>query len=101
MGSTDIVRSPSFTLSNQYNAGDKTLYHFDFYRLEEPGIMRQELAELLADPLAVVAVEWANIVEDILPTDRLSIKINVEAENSRIIICEYTENLEYLIPGNT
>src|ERR1700712_1196496 len=63
MGSTDVVRSPSFTISNQYKAGSKTLYHFDFYRLFDPGIMRDELAEILQDPNAVVVVEWASIVD--------------------------------------
>src|SRR6185312_5854101 len=41
MGSQDTVRSPSFTLSNEYRSGKLTLYHFDFYRLEDPGIMRR------------------------------------------------------------
>src|SRR5580704_17211515 len=67
MGSKDVVRSPSFTLSNEYQAGKLTLYHFDCFRLKELGIMRDELAEVLADPQAVVAVEWADIVEAVLP----------------------------------
>src|ERR1700679_221405 len=58
-GSGDTVSSPSFTLTNQYEAGDLTIYHFDFYRLLEAGIVRDELAEVLADPQAVVVVEWA------------------------------------------
>ncbi|PIZ61832.1 tRNA (adenosine(37)-N6)-threonylcarbamoyltransferase complex ATPase subunit type 1 TsaE, partial [Candidatus Saccharibacteria bacterium CG_4_10_14_0_2_um_filter_52_9] len=62
MASHDLVHSPSFTLSNQYKAGDLTLCHFDFYRLNDPGIMRNELAEVLKDSQAVVAVEWADIV---------------------------------------
>ena len=101
MGSADQVHSPSFTLSNQYRAGHKTLYHFDFYRLSEPGIMRDELAELLDDPSAVVAVEWADIVEDVLPVDRVTVKIKATDENERHFEFSCSEKLQYLFPINT
>ena len=101
MGSRDTVRSPSFTLSNQYRAGNRTLYHFDFHRLREPGIMRDELAEILSDPQAVVAVEWAGIVDDVLPPARLTVRIAATAETERKFIFEYPDSLQYLIPANT
>lgn len=101
MGSKDTVHSPSFTLSNQYHSQKLTLHHFDFYRLFEPGIMRDELTEVLSDPNAVVVVEWAGIVEDILPASRLTIRIKPTSENGRQFIVEYPEDLNYLIPVNT
>jgi tRNA threonylcarbamoyladenosine biosynthesis protein TsaE len=101
MGSRDTVTSPSFTLSNHYSSDRLTLYHFDFYRLGEPGIMRDELAELLHDSKSVVVVEWADIVEDVLPADRLTIRINATGDESREFECEYPETLRYLVPINT
>lgn len=101
MGSHDQVHSPSFTLSNQYQAGELTLHHFDFYRLEEPGIMRQELAEVIEDPHAIVAVEWAEIVESVLPTDHVTIRIKTTGEDSRELSCTYPAKLKYLFPDNT
>lgn len=98
MGSTDVVRSPSFTLSNEYKADNLTLCHFDFYRLTEPGIMRDELAELVLDPQIVVVVEWADIVEDVLPAARLTVKITATGENSRALLFSYDESLAYLLP---
>lgn len=100
IGSHDAVRSPSFTLSNEYRTKNLTLYHFDFYRLKEPGIMRDELAEALADPAAIVAVEWADLVEDVLPEKRLRIAIKVTGEESRELIFTYPESLAYLTPEN-
>lgn len=97
MGSTDRVSSPSFTLTNQYQAGDLTLQHFDFYRLSEPGIMRQELAETIADPLTVTVVEWADIVEDVLPIDRMTIRITATGETSRSFDFNFLETLAYLL----
>jgi tRNA threonylcarbamoyladenosine biosynthesis protein TsaE len=101
LGSTESVHSPSFTLSNRYQADKLTLYHFDFYRLEEPGIMKDELAEVLDDPQAVVAVEWGKIVDDVLPPQRLIIRIDVPAADRRELIFSYPASLEYLIPNNT
>lgn len=101
LGSQDAVRSPSFTLGNEYRAGDLTLYHFDFHRLSEPGIVRDGLAEILANPRAVVVVEWAYIVDDVLPAERLTVKIKAIAETSRGFVFEYPDSLDYLIPHNT
>lgn len=101
MGSQDKVRSPSFTLGNQYRAGSLTLHHFDFYRLEQPGIMRDELAEILTDPKAILVVEWANIVQDILPANRLTIRFKATGETSRELNFKYSEELKYLLPNNS
>jgi len=100
MGSVDNVHSPSFTISNQYEANDLTLYHFDFYRLIEAGIMKDELAEILSDPQAVVAVEWGEIVEDIMPSSKLIINIQSTSENDRTFSFTYPEELSYLVPRN-
>jgi len=101
MGSQDPVKSPSFTITNQYKANDLTLYHFDFYRLKEAGIMRDELAEILDDPKAVVVVEWGGIVEDVLPASRLSISIKAKSETGRLFKFSYPTSLSYLIEDNT
>lgn len=98
LGSTDRVSSPSFTLTNQYKAGKLTLHHFDFYRLSEPGILKAELAEILADEQNIVVVEWADVVGDILPIDRLRITISVTGENGRILVFQYPARLAYLVP---
>jgi tRNA threonylcarbamoyladenosine biosynthesis protein TsaE len=100
-GSTDAVSSPSFTLTNQYQAGGLTVYHFDFYRLPEPGIIREELAEILADPRAVVVVEWADAIADTLPVSRLSVTIRPTGETARELTFQYPKTLSYLLPINT
>ncbi|MBC7707874.1 tRNA (adenosine(37)-N6)-threonylcarbamoyltransferase complex ATPase subunit type 1 TsaE [Polaromonas sp.] len=100
LGSTDRVSSPSFTLTNQYQAGDKTLHHFDFYRLSEPGILKAELAEILADNHNIVAIEWADVVVDILPTERLSVTIRPTGETNREFTFTYPLSLAYLLTTN-
>lgn len=100
IGFAETVSSPSFTLVNEYKAKDLTLYHMDFYRLSDPGIMRNELAEILTDSKAVVAVEWANIVEDILPANHLTVQIMATGEDSRSFKITIPTDLEYLNPSN-
>ena len=98
-GSTDRVSSPSFTITNVYQAAPLTLHHFDFYRLQAPGLLRDELAEVIADPLNVVFIEWAALVEDILPSDHLTINIKVTSETSRDYKLYCPESLAYLLPA--
>jgi tRNA threonylcarbamoyladenosine biosynthesis protein TsaE len=92
-GSQDRVSSPTFTLSRIYKAKKLEIHHFDFYRLSEPGILRDQLAESLDNPKAVVIVEWADIVKDVLPKDRFSIEFEPAAGSSeeRCITISYPE----------
>lgn len=101
LGSTDTVRSPSFTIGNQYRGKGLTLYHFDFYRLQEAGIMREEVLEILSNPKAVVAVEWAEVIEAVLPLARLQVSIKATGDDSRELLFSYPEKLEYLLKDNT
>lgn len=94
-GSNDKVASPSFTLSKIYKTDNLELHHFDFYRLQEPGIMGYELHDLLGDPKVVVIVEWADVVRHILPDERISIVIE-KGEESRTLKLQYPEILSYI-----
>ncbi len=80
------VQSPSFTISRVYEARDGLeLRHYDFYRLSDAGIMSNELAESIHDPNVVTVIEWADIVENILPTTRLTIRFTSTTETSRTL----------------
>lgn len=78
------VQSPSFTISRLYEArGGLTLAHYDFYRLSDAGIMANELAETVGDSATVTVIEWADIVEGVLPADRLTIVFTSPSETER------------------
>lgn len=83
MGSADQVASPSFTISRIYDTGKLELHHYDLYRLSDPGVVKYELSESLANKNAVVAVEWAGQAENLLPKDRLSVSFNYGGETKR------------------
>jgi tRNA threonylcarbamoyladenosine biosynthesis protein TsaE len=98
-GSTDRVRSPTFTLNSEYKAPKFTIGHFDFYRLGEAGIVADELAEVVGDPSYVVVVEWGDIVHDVLPANRLTIRLSQTGEDMRRLEFEYPPELAYLLGG--
>jgi len=83
----DDVQSPSFTISRVYDGRDDLqLAHYDFYRLHDAGIMADELHETIHDPKTVTIIEWAEIVNGVLPADRLTITITSPSENGRKVV---------------
>lgn len=96
-GSTDNVASPTFTISKLYQTPNITLYHFDFYRLQEAGLMAHELHDALEDPQGVVIVEWGDLVEDVLPKKRMTITLHRSENDGRELVCNYPEAMEYLL----
>jgi len=96
LGIDDDIQSPSFTISREYEARDDLrLVHYDFYRLTEPGIMANEVAEMIHDNKTVTVIEWADIVEGVLPANRYTIRLESPSENVRSITLPNTlgENL--------
>jgi tRNA threonylcarbamoyladenosine biosynthesis protein TsaE len=80
------VQSPSFTINRVYEGRDcLSLAHYDFYRLEDAGIMINELQESAADSNTVTIVEWGGIVDGVLPADRLTINITSPTEDARVL----------------
>lgn len=100
-GSTDRVASPTFTISREYMAPKFTIVHFDFYRLSEAGIVADELNELIEDQGYVKVVEWGEIVDDVLPADRLSVGFKQTGDDTRGLSFTYPKSLEYLVESFT
>ena len=82
LGINRNVNSPTFNIIKEYQ-GRIPLYHMDVYRLESGG---DDIG--LDDYLfgyGVCVIEWASRIEDLLPMERLDIKIFREGENQRCI----------------
>lgn len=85
LGIKEPITSPSFTISKEYAFNDGILIHYDFYRLEDPGLMMGDLEEAMMDEKAIIVVEWADSVENILPADRDRIEIKYLDDGGREI----------------
>ena len=82
------LSSPSFTISREYRGEKYTLVHYDFYRLEDPGLMAEDLAETIYDPNIITVIEWGQSIKDILPQNHVTIEIKYIDENTREITQE-------------
>ena len=91
----DDIQSPSFTISRVYDARDGLeLVHYDFYRLNDPGIMANEVAEMVHDDKTITVIEWADIVEGVLPESRFTIRFESPSETTRSITLPDTLKVE-------
>lgn len=82
LGITRTVNSPTFTIIKEYK-GRIPLYHMDVYRLEHSD---EELGfDEYFEGDGVTVVEWAHLIEEQLPNDRLTIKIEHQGETKRKI----------------
>ena len=84
----DDVTSPTFTIIKEYE-GELPLYHMDVYRLEDS---KEDIGiEEYFDKGGVTIIEWADMIEDILPPERLDIKIKItgifNTKYSTIVYC--------------
>jgi tRNA threonylcarbamoyladenosine biosynthesis protein TsaE len=103
IGSADRVASPTFTISKVYEGPSLRIVHFDFYRLHEAGLMAHELEEIERDAQTVTVVEWGDIVADVLPKQRLVIRIHYTetGDDARRFTFELPKSLQYLEPALT
>ncbi len=84
MGISETVQSPTFTLSRVYQSPKGLeLRHYDFYRLTDSGILKDELAEVFSQDGVVTVIEWASTVGATLPDDRLRLSIITTGESAR------------------
>ena len=93
LGVDEDVQSPSFTISRTYQTARPNLLlaHYDFYRLHDPGIMASELGEVVNDKGVVTVVEWAEIVNDVLPDGHVRVTIIPTSETARRVVIEGIE----------
>lgn len=79
----DDVKSPSFTLVNEYYGGTVPFYHLDLYRMKEVS----ELYNIGWDDYlmrnGIVAIEWGEKAQAFIPKERIEISIDLLSENKR------------------
>ena len=87
LGIEEPVSSPTFTIVQVYEEGRLPFYHFDVEEMDEVGFEDYVYGE------GVSLIEWANLIEEILPQHYTEVKIEKDLEKGfdyrRISICEY------------
>ena len=78
------VTSSTFNIIKEYN-GELPLYHMDVYRLEENEAPNLGIDEYFTKG-GVTIIEWAELIKDYLPDERLDIKFKIIDENTRVLV---------------
>ncbi|WP_418992758.1 tRNA (adenosine(37)-N6)-threonylcarbamoyltransferase complex ATPase subunit type 1 TsaE [Alistipes sp.] len=84
LGVTDTVTSPTFAIVNQYRgAGNRRIFHFDFYRIDDP----REAFDLGYEEYFysgdLCLVEWPEKIEQLLPENVVTVRIAVDSDTAR------------------
>lgn len=80
LGIYEHITSPTFTIVNEYHSGRLPFYHFDVYRIGDPEEMFEIGYEEYFYGDGVCLVEWAELIEELLPDN--VIWINIEKDIS-------------------
>lgn len=80
LGIDEPVNSPTFTIVQVYDDGRIPLYHFDVYRISDPDEMYEVGFDDYVEGDGVSFIEWANLIDEILPERRTEITIEKDLE---------------------
>jgi tRNA threonylcarbamoyladenosine biosynthesis protein TsaE len=92
----DYITSPTFTIVNEYE-GRVPLYHFDVYRIGSSDEMYDIGFDEYINSDGVCIIEWANLIEDILPDEYLYIDLKYKENGREMILNPKGEKYEEII----
>ena len=86
LGTDDVITSPTFSLVNEYQTDtNQTIYHFDFYRIEEEEEAYDIGIEDYFNSGNWCFIEWPQNIENLLPLDTSIVEISIIDKNKRSI----------------
>jgi len=88
LGANEVASSPSFSIVNEYEVADGLIYHFDFYRIEDP----MEALDLGVEDYLYsghyVFIEWPEKIQKLLPKEAVKIEITKNHDGSRTLVID-------------
>ena len=80
----DDIPSPTFTLLQIYESKDRSIYHYDFYRLNKiDELIELNYSESIINNICII--EWANKFKKALPSNRIDVNFEIKPKNKRLI----------------
>lgn len=80
VGIIEPMSSPTFTIVQEYDEGRIPLYHYDVYRIGDPDEMEETGFYEYAGGNGVTLIEWAELIEDIIPEGAVWITIQKDLD---------------------
>ncbi|MGE5613253.1 MAG: tRNA (adenosine(37)-N6)-threonylcarbamoyltransferase complex ATPase subunit type 1 TsaE [Bacillota bacterium] len=91
LGISEYITSPTFTIINEYK-GRLPLYHLDVYRIGDIDEVLETGYDEYIDGDGVTVIEWADLIREILPENRIEVAIEKDNYNdaeSRLITISF------------
>jgi tRNA threonylcarbamoyladenosine biosynthesis protein TsaE len=83
LGSNDIVSSPTYSLVNEYEAEEKLIFHFDFYRIKSIEEAYDIGFEDYLSQDAYIIIEWPEMIQELWPEKYTSIKLSLGKDDTK------------------
>ena len=84
------MSSPTFTIVQEYESGRLPVFHFDVYRVSDPDELFEIGFEEYLHAQGVCLIEWADLIEDIMPDNTVWISLDYgEEEDERICTIDW------------
>lgn len=81
-----VVKSPTYTIVESYQASGLDLHHFDLYRLADPEELEFLGVRDYLDKKAVLLIEWPEYGEGVLPKADLVVNIEIDRDRRKVQI---------------
>ncbi|WP_426700209.1 tRNA (adenosine(37)-N6)-threonylcarbamoyltransferase complex ATPase subunit type 1 TsaE [Rhodanobacter sp. Col0626] len=104
LGVDERVKSPTYSLVEGYAARDRLAWHLDLYRIADPGELEWLGLDALADPAALVLVEWPERGAGALPAADLELRLDYLESGRQALLRAFTVRGERLLgrlPGRS
>ena len=87
LGVKDVINSPTFAIINEYAvpASGQSIYHFDFYRINDIGEALDIGTEDYFDSGAWCFIEWPEKIEPLLPDDTVCVTLTEQEDGTRTV----------------
>ena len=85
LGVNDVITSPTFAIVNEYEGDDKTIYHFDFYRIKKIEEVYDMGYEDYFYGNGLCFIEWPELIEELLPLDTTRVNIQENEDGGRTV----------------
>lgn len=90
LGVEDEVSSPTYSIVNEYvTVNNKTVYHFDFYRIKSEEEAYDIGADEYLDSGNLCLIEWPLKISSLIPSKYLEIELSLGENNTRVLSVKY------------